>query len=97
MVENGQIQMKMIKIAFSDLKEHSNEKVEENKAALELNFTHDMMKSTSWRFKYGQKWQKMAKNGQKLNKLNKNAFSDLKKCSNQKIEENKSGLKLNFT
>ena len=27
---------------------------------------------------------------------NKIAFSDLKECSNQKIEENKSGLEFNF-
>ena len=39
------------------------------------------------------KWLKMAKNGQKFNK---NAFSNLKKCSNQKFEENKPALELNF-
>ena len=89
MAENGQKWTKMIKIAFSDLTECLNQNVEENKTALELNFTHYMTKSTSLGFKYGRKRLKMAKNDQKLNK---NAFSELKNCSNQKIEENKPAL-----
>ena len=44
---NGQKWTKIIKIAFSDLTECLNQNVEENKTALELNFTHYMTKSTS--------------------------------------------------
>ena len=61
MAENGQKWTKIIKIAFSDLTECLNKNVEENKTALELNFTHYM---TSLGFKYGRKRLKIAKNGQ---------------------------------